>query len=432
MASEENEEITDISDFGLDMSSLEELGISDVGMASEENEETTDISDFGLDMSALEALGIGDVGMAPESNGEAPTDEEPDYFSEFAASGDLFSTSATESAEEDIFAQFAIPDGADLFGQAEPKEESASASTDMFDQFSDMGLFADASTDGSNGMQDGDIDPDLLSAIGELEGKGKKKKKKGAVKNKVKDFLVEQGEDTEADIAAAEEKAVAKAEKENIKAEKKAEREEAKAKKQAEQAEANKIKEEERKAKKAEKKATKDFENSQEPKYKVTIVKVILLLTIVAAVGIIIWALTDFNHRRLVRKNANSYFLNGQYELAYEEIQELRPDETEDELYEQIRTIMYIVKQYNSYLNFYNIDMKEEALDALIKGVDKYDKYYTNAVELGITDDMDYVLGKITEELYDAYGISLEKARAISNIEDPVEYSIEIRKIVVN
>ncbi|MBO5228608.1 MAG: hypothetical protein J6B39_06425, partial [Lachnospiraceae bacterium] len=129
-------------------------------------------------------------------------------------------------------------------------------------------------------------------------------------------------------------------------------------------------------------------------------------------------------------KNASQYFLAGDYELAYEEIADIRPEDTDEVLYEQIRTIMYVQKQYNSYLSFYNIEMKEEALDALIKGIDKYDKYYENADRLGIIEDMNTVLAKIVKELNDTFGISEEKARALSNIEDPVEYSIEIRAIL--
>ena len=89
------------------------------------------------------------------------------------------------------------------------------------------------------------------------------------------------------------------------------------------------------------------------------------------------------------------YFSADQYELAYEKLAGLEPRKSEEVFFEQVRTVMYVQKQYDSYLNYYNIGMKEEALDALFKGIDKYDKYYETADDLGILDDMDKGIIKI-------------------------------------
>lgn len=320
---------------------------------------------------------------------------------------------------EDIFAQIA---------NSELPQETTSDSDDYSELLDAVDSIMDDEKDSVQYAGDYDDISDKSGKAKKKSSKKNKKPKKGFMTN-VKEFLIEQGEDTPEEIAEAEEKAAAKAEKKAAKAEAKAEKKAAKAEKKeakaAAKAEAKEKKALERQIKKEEKRAAKEAD--KEPKYIVTVVKVALLITVVAAFGIVLWALGDYNERRLIKKNAAAYFLAGEYELAYEEIAAIRPEDTEEVLYEQIRTIMYVQKQYNSYLNFYNISMKEEALDALIKGVDKYDKYYENASELGIVDDMNVVLAKIIKELNDTFGISEEKARAISNIEDPVEYSIELR-----
>lgn len=327
-------------------------------------------------------------------------------------------------------------DSQDIFAQiagAEMPAESAENSEDYSDLLGAVDSIVDNEKDSAQFA--GDYE--------DIKGKSKKNKKaskknnkekagKKGASSKFKEFLIEQGEDDPADVAVWEEKDAAKAEKAAAKAEKKeakeAEKLEKKEAAKAAKAEAKEKKAMERQIKKEEKRAAREASN--EPRYIVTVVKVALLITLVAAFSIVLWALGDYNDRRITKKNASQYFLAGDYELAYEEIADIRPEDTDEVLYEQIRTIMYVQKQYNSYLSFYNIEMKEEALDALIKGIDKYDKYYENADRLGIIEDMNTVLAKIVKELNDTFGISEEKARALSNIEDPVEYSIEIRAIL--
>jgi len=328
-------------------------------------------------------------------------------------------------------------DSQDIFAQiagAEMPAESAENSEDYSDLLGAVDSIVDKEKDSAQFAGDYD-DIKGKSQKNKKASKKKDKKAKNEKKgtpSKFKEFLIEQGEDDPADVAAWEEKDAAKAEKAAAKAEKKeskaAEKLEKKEAAKAAKAEAKEKKAMERQIKKEEKRAAREASN--EPRYIVTVVKVALLITLVAAFSMVLWALGDYNDRRITKKNAAQYFLAGDYELAYEEIADIRPEDTDEVLYEQIRTIMYVQKQYNSYLSFYNIEMKEEALDALIKGIDKYDKYYENADRLGIIEDMNTVLAKIVKELNDTFGVSEEKARALSNIEDSVEYSIELRAIL--
>lgn len=446
------------------------------GQSSEDEQEFVDFLDIfsASDEAAItedseEALAdmfIGDSVAAPD-NVEEPSDNKAkkekkslrDKMAERKAKKQ--ETKALKSFKKKVLDNNEVkPDNEDLFQESldsiidelgSMNKSVADDSQDIFAQIAGTELpteSADVSEDYAEllGVVDSIVDneKDSVQFAGDYEeitGKSKKSKKASAKKNKAekagflsrfKEFLVEQAEDDPADVAIREEKEAAKAEKAAAKAEKKeanaANKLEKKEAAKAAKAEAKEKKTMERQIKKEEKRAAREASN--EPRYIVTVVKVALLITLVAAFSIVLWALGDYNDRRITKKNASQYFLSGDYELAYEEIADIRPEDTDEVLYEQIRTIMYVQKQYNSYLNFYNIEMKEEALNALIKGIDKYDKYYENADRLGIIEDMNTVLAKIVKELNDTFGVSEEKARALSNIEDPVEYSIELRAIL--
>lgn len=363
-------------------------------------EETTDFADFHRSLDSI----IGEL----EKDREDSENEDLDIFSQI---------DNTELSDEELSQDVDDMSLLEAVGMLLDEEEKANEKQQDFD-----GLF--------------DFDEEIPEKnTDEPETKVKEEKPKKEFFKKFKNFLVEQGEDTEEDIAAEEAAAIAKEEKEKKAEEdreKKAEEKAAK-KEQAEQAKAAKKAEKEGKAlerqmKKEQKKA--EQEASGEPKYNVTAIKLALLFTIVAASGILLWALSSFNYRRISKKEAMIYFTADQYELAYEKIAGLEPRKSDEVFFEQVRTVMYVQKQYDSYLNYYNIGMKEEALDALLKGIDKYDKYYETADDLGILDDMDNVLEKIYTALEESYNLSREMADVIANIEDSADYSVELRKVI--
>ena len=368
--------------------------------ATESPEDNQDFTDFHRSLDSI----IGEL----EQDSNDSKDNEIDIFSQI---------DNTELSEEEMSQEIDDMSLLEAVGMLLDEEEKANVKQD-FD-----GLF--------------DFDTEIEEKPEEepVQKEVKEPKPKKEFFKKFKNFLVEQGEDTEEDIAAEEAAALAKEEKAKQAEEDKEKKAEEKAakKEQAEQAKAAKKAEREGKAlerqmKKEQKKA--EEEASGEPKYNVTIIKLSLLFTIVAAFGILLWAISSFNYRRISKKEAMIYFTADQYELAYEKIAGLEPRKSEQIFFEQVRTVMYVQKQYDSYLSYYNIGMKEEALDSLLKGIDKYDKYYEMADDLGILDDMDKVLGKIYTALEESYNLLPEKAGEIANIEDSADYSVELRKVI--
>ncbi len=115
---------------------------------------------------------------------------------------------------------------------------------------------------------------------------------------------------------------------------------------------------------------------------------------------------------------AKLYFQNGNYVDAYEEMAGLSLEDADKPLYDQICVIMFIEKQYQSYHNFVRLNMPVEALDSLIKGIARYQKYAPRAEKLGVAVQFEAARDKVVEVLQSQYGISYEKAVEYANLSE--------------
>ena len=118
------------------------------------------------------------------------------------------------------------------------------------------------------------------------------------------------------------------------------------------------------------------------------------------------------------------------YTEAYEGIRGLDIKEKDMEIHDKIYTVMFVNKQLNSYNNFFAMGDYSSALDSLIKGLSRYDKYIALARQLGIHTDLDYVRKQIMAELQKVYGVSEREALELMEMTDRQEYSERIYEIV--
>jgi hypothetical protein len=101
------------------------------------------------------------------------------------------------------------------------------------------------------------------------------------------------------------------------------------------------------------------------------------------------------------------------------------------EIYDKIRTVMYVNKQLNSY-NYYNaLNQYPQALDSLLKGLSRYEKYIELATMLGIETDLNYVREQILAELKNVFGLSEKEAMKIISNDNQAEYSVKVYDIVL-
>ncbi|MBD5136950.1 MAG: hypothetical protein HDT39_13440 [Lachnospiraceae bacterium] len=222
--------------------------------------------------------------------------------------------------------------------------------------------------------------------------------------------------------------------KEEIKAEKERKKKE-KAEKKAEKKKLKKEKQEARKAKKAEKRKEKEKKKSEKPripeeKIKISISTLILIVSFIAAIVIVtIFGGKYFWYRSHINE-ASDLLIDKKYTEAYNSVAGLNIKEKDMGLYRQLKTLMYIEKEYNSYINCIKINMNREALDSLLQGIEKYNVYKNDAVEYGVSKQADEIYAKILNELSSTFGLTEEKANEIVNITNPQEYSKKIADIV--
>lgn len=151
---------------------------------------------------------------------------------------------------------------------------------------------------------------------------------------------------------------------------------------------------------------------------KIKPLSVVFLVTFVAGVVILTEILNTTLYYNNDIKNAKLYFENGNYQNAYDSIQGVNLKSTDQQLYNQITTIMYVDKQYISYQNYVKLGMGVEALDSLVKGIQRYYTYYPTAKELGVSEQLDATKAEIVSALKSTFSMSEEKAISYASLSE--------------
>ncbi len=129
-------------------------------------------------------------------------------------------------------------------------------------------------------------------------------------------------------------------------------------------------------------------------------------------------------------QHATSYFDKKKYTQAYYEVYGMEIKDEDIEIYEKIKTVMFVNKQLNSYNNYTALNEYPQALDSLLKGLKRYDKYIELATMLGIRTDMDYVREQILAELKKEFKLSEKEALKMTHIDNMKDYSMKVYDVV--
>ncbi|MCR5521105.1 MAG: hypothetical protein K6F44_04275 [Lachnospiraceae bacterium] len=278
---------------------------------------------------------------------------------------------------------------------------------------------------------------DKIKALDAPETKSEKKKKKKSLFQRlfgnVVEELTEEQKEARRKKAEEEEKqkaAILEAKKKNAeeaKAAKAAQKELDKAeaeekKKQADEAK-RKAREEAREKARKKKEAREALEISEEDEGKINKVGAGILFILFGVIAAFIILGTDTYTYNLSIENAQTDFLIRHYNEAYYDVYGLQIKDEDIELYDRIMTVMYVNSQLNSYNYYMTSHNEDKALNSLIKGLEKYEKYYMLATTLGITDDLEYVKTNILNELNNKFQITESEAYSMMNINDVIDYS---------
>lgn len=156
---------------------------------------------------------------------------------------------------------------------------------------------------------------------------------------------------------------------------------------------------------------------------------VLTVAVVLAALCAIVVLGTQVFHYKTVIRRATVYFEKQKYQMAYEQIVGVDVKERDTQIKDKIYCVMYVQKQLDSYRSFQKMQMDENGLDALIKGLKKYNAHYADAKELGVETDLDVLKAQIETELQNQYGVSIDTVSQWMTL-DQLAYSQTIQNHV--
>ena len=163
---------------------------------------------------------------------------------------------------------------------------------------------------------------------------------------------------------------------------------------------------------------------------KIKPVSLIMLAFFVAGVVVLVCVLNSALYYNTNSSQAKTYYNNGEYAKAYSKLNGMKLNSNDKTLYEQASTIMYVRRQYDSYNNYMSLNMKTEALNALIKGIDRYNTYRSSAQELGIDDKFKAEYQNVIDALQNTFKISEAQGISLADMSnsDFTNYYLKIKE----
>ncbi|RKI37654.1 hypothetical protein D7V86_21795 [bacterium D16-51] len=222
-------------------------------------------------------------------------------------------------------------------------------------------------------------------------------------------MAAQQEEEDAAKRAEEEEKAKEEAavKKEEKKAEKAAKKEEKKKQKEAKKAE--------KAAKKEEKKKQKEEEEAAELEIVGKLNKVGVSIIVIATILFLAVEITGTNLFGYIstKNKAVDYFEMGKYTQAYQEAIGTNMSEKDKEEYDKIKVVMKVQQALNAYQNYDRVSYYPEALDALLRGLKRYDANIDKGIELEVDSDMMSCRKQILTLLQSEFNLSESDAYSI-------------------
>ena len=151
--------------------------------------------------------------------------------------------------------------------------------------------------------------------------------------------------------------------------------------------------------------------------------KVVAITLFCITIGIVTTLLAFFIPYSQDIKKAKKYYTTGEYQKTYEYMRGHKLTEDDKVLYNRTVTLLRIKRPYDSYQNYMKMGLRMEALNALVQGVQMSDRYAEDAANLGIIDKYSKQSRLIYDELYNTFGVTVDKARTWIQLEGSPEYT---------
>lgn len=445
MTDEEDISLSDEELNNLDISTVTDVELADIDVSDMDIDDISELfvddSELEINMSVPEDMDI----VLPEIEEneeidiplvmEEPEKESDDFMDDVDNLLNILSddsTSGNQSVKTDEPDSFFSLDGLMAMEEDDIIYDEGASEDELPD------LFADEKTLDNN-TQAESFEDDLMDFLNDKPNEKQEQPKKAGIIAKLFGNIhdAKSKRAHEKMLSDEEKKALKKKEREEKKAAKKAmkedpayiaEQEAKKREKEEKKAQAKALKEAKKREKEELKKQRQAEEEEEALKDQGRINRVgatIVFVCLGAFAASVIFGSNSFSYNQSVAK-AEEYFGNREYTEAYNEIRGVDLKNEDIEMYDKIMTVMYVNKQLNSYNNYYAMQMYPEALDSLLKGLEKYDNYQEAAKQLGISSDLDYVRGQIIVELQTIFSLSEQEAYSIIELGTQQEYSQEV------
>ena len=249
-----------------------------------------------------------------------------------------------------------------------------------------------ADNDGETGTVT-DENKALLEEVQEEDKKGKKKKKKDKKKGK-------KGKEGEEGEEAAE----------------------------GEEEESKKAKKKKKKEKK--KKEAEEIDLLAPPEKKLSKKKVITVFVFCGTIAACIILLSSFLPVYMEKREAQVAYDHQDYAEVYDLLYGKELNEQDEVLYQRSNLILQMNRKLSSYENYVNLDMRLEALNALITGVERYQVILPEAETYNVVGEVSDIYAQILERLSADFGVSEADALEILASEDDVSYSQRLQAVI--
>lgn len=119
---------------------------------------------------------------------------------------------------------------------------------------------------------------------------------------------------------------------------------------------------------------------------------------------------------------------NGEYVEAYSQLSGLELKKSEESLYEKAKCMALVQEQYDAYVTMMGANKYNLALDALIRGIGRYDSSLDTATKYGLEKELNNIKNQLTDALDNQFGMTEKEAKELYSIKDREEYSIKIEQ----
>lgn len=121
---------------------------------------------------------------------------------------------------------------------------------------------------------------------------------------------------------------------------------------------------------------------------------------------------------------------NADYIEAYKELSGLELKKADKKLYTKAEAMASVQEQHDAYLTLMSAGEYEMALDALVRGVGRYDAKLATAKKYGLEKQLNVIEAEIEDALDTQFDMTADDARELYSIRKRKDYSIRIQEII--